>query len=60
MDTFGSFTFRPGVGSSDILTADKENTGKVFAEGGQRKNGSSSLIGQNSRVPMSPLMNTDT
>ena len=45
MDTFGSFTFRPGLGSPDILAIDKENTGKVLDENGQRKNGSSSLIG---------------
>ena len=45
MDTFGSFTFRPGIGSSDMLAIDKENTGKVLDESDQRKNGSSSLIG---------------
>ena len=59
MDTFGSFTFRPGIGSNDVLSGNKENKEGALLDGGSRMNGSSSLLNQNPKVPLSPLVCAD-
>ena len=60
MDTFGSFTFRPGIGSNEILSANKDNMEGSLLDAGSKMNGSSSLLNQNPKVPLSPLVCADT